>query len=420
MAGPTPVSALIHAATMVTAGIYLIARSGGLFAAAPTILVLVAVVGAATALLGALVAAVQPDIKRTLAYSTISQLGFMFLALGVGGGVAAVFHLVTHAFFKALLFLGAGSVMHGMEHGLHESHAPAEPAGQDSEAAVGPGTHPDLFDHVPAHQDMRRMGGLRRLMPWTAATFAIGALALAGVFPLAGFWSKDEILYEVFVWELGPGQVLYWVALATAAITAYYAGRALFMTFLGEPRSGGARHAIESPPVMVAPLIVLALATVLGGLLIVPSGETSWLSAQIEGTVHGGHAAGGPSKLQLALLATAVSLAGLGVAWMRHRRGWQNPVPGPGSVRGWAARAFYVDEAYGLLFVRPFTRFSAWLWHVADDRIIDGTVNAVARVMPAAGQQLRRTQTGYVRSYALSMLLGAAAIAVYLVLVGRP
>jgi NADH-quinone oxidoreductase subunit L len=428
MAGPTPVSALIHAATMVTAGIYLIARSGGLFAAAPSILVLVALVGAATAFFGALVATVQPDIKRTLAYSTISQLGFMFMALGVGGAVAAIFHLVTHAFFKALLFLGAGSVMHGMEHGLHagasDDPEPAEAHG--GRAADSHGASPDrqtnradVFAGIPAHQDMRRMGGLLRPMRWTAMTFAIGALALAGVFPLAGFWSKDEILYDVFVWEGGPGKVLYWVALTTAAITAYYAGRALFMTFLGEARSDGARHATESPPVMVVPLVVLALATILGGLLVIQSGETSWL-AQIERGLHGGHEAGDASKLQLALLASAASLAGLGAAWLRHQRGWLEGTPVPESVGRPVARAFYVDEAYRLLFVRPFIRIAAWLWHVADDKVIDGLVNALARVVPTLGQVLRRTQTGYVRSYALSVLLGAAVIAVYLVLVGRP
>jgi NADH-quinone oxidoreductase subunit L len=295
--------------------------------------------------------------------------------------------------------------MHGMEHGLHhaDGHAPATTAG-------GP------FAGTPVHQDMRAMGGLRTRMRATALTFCIGALALAGVFPLAGFWSKDEILYDVFVAPGAAAGVLFAVALLTAAITAYYAGRAALLTFFGRPRSAAAEHATESPPSMVVPLAILATLTVLGGLLALHSGEGTWLAARLGHSL--AHAEGGreASKVLLAVVASAASLAGLSAAWLRHRRGWEGEGRALGAPARTLARAFYVDELYGLLFVRPFSRTATFLWQVIDDKVIDGAVNLVGRSTVAAAQLLRPWQTGFVRGYALSMLLGVAIIAVYLLL----
>jgi len=409
MAGPTPVSALIHAATMVTAGVYLIARAAPLFERAPLVMLAIAGVGAATALAAALIALVQVDIKRVLAYSTISQLGFMFLAVGAGAYIAGIAHLVVHAFFKALLFLAAGSVMHALAHGY--AHAGVSPPAQDD---------------VPAQQDVRRMGGLLRRLPLTAWTFVIGGLALAGLFPLAGFFSKDEILYET----LGRGQGLLdpWVALwavgmVTAFLTALYAGRLLLLVCGGGPRGEGAGRAVEPSAVMTAPLVALAALTVAGGLLIVPlAGREAPLAALLAPVLGQHHAVGDPSKAAVAVAATAASLLGLGLAWLAYGRGALDPAriarAAPWAYR-LAWRKFYVDELYALVFVRPFRAAAPFLWRVVDDRVIDGAVNATGRAVLAAGTGARRLQTGYVRSYALFMLLGAAVIAAYLLLSAR-
>jgi NADH-quinone oxidoreductase subunit L len=405
---------------MVTAGVYMIARTHALFDQAPAVLDLIGVIGAATALMGALIAMVQVDIKRVLAYSTVSQLGYMFLALGAGAFAAAAFHLMAHAFFKALLFLGAGSVMHAMEHGFHHAPAVGKPAAPDR---TGP------FGDTPRHQDLRLMGGLRTRTRWTAGTFAVGALALAGLFPLVGFWSKDEILYEAFAHGGALWYGLYTVALATAGVTAFYAGRLLLMAFAGSPRSGGAAHAEESPPVMVAPLVLLAALTIIGGVAAVPAAEGSWITTYLAPAV-GGHHASGPSKLLLAVVALGVSVSGLALAWRAYGRIGQpepgrvgGPAPGrprsgPSPVR-WAASAFYVDRVYGAVFAEPFRKVSALLWHQVDDRLIDGIVNGVGRGIAGTGQLLRRTQTGYARAYALSVLAGVAVLTAYIVLTGQ-
>ncbi len=428
MAGPTPVSALIHAATMVTAGVYMIARAHTLFASAPMVLDLIGVIGAATALIGALIAVVQVDIKRVLAYSTVSQLGFMFLALGAGAFAAAIFHLMAHAFFKALLFLGAGSVMHAMEHGFHQAPPlagePANAAPLDEPQTSGPRGEQaldKLFADTPSHQDIRLMGGLARRVRWTSGTFAIGALALAGLFPLVGFWSKDDILHAVLLNGGLLWQVLYAVALATAGVTAYYAGRLLFRTFAGAPRSVGAELATESPPVMVGPLVALAILTVAGGLAAWPTNGGTWLTDFLAPSLGHPTEAAGPSKLLLAAAALAVSMAGLVLAWRRYGRaavGVTSTEPSP--FHRWAAAGFYIDQAYAALIAQPFRRHADWLWHRADDGAIDGSVNAVGRAMVRGGQVLRRTQAGYTRGYALSVLAGAALLAAYFVFAARP
>jgi NADH-quinone oxidoreductase subunit L len=405
MAGPTPVSALIHAATMVTAGVYMIVRAHALFERAPTVMALVAGVGAATALLAALLACVQVDIKRTLAFSTISQVGFMFLAAGTGAYVAAIFHLAMHAFFKALLFLGAGSVMHAMAHGF-ERHG-----------------EPVAADGVPPTQDMRRMGGLLRRLPVTGMTFLIGGLALAGLFPLAGFWSKDAILHAALSRSEGLDLwlVLCGVAIVTAFLTAFYTGRQLVLVLSGGARSEGAANAVESPLAMTVPLVALAVLTVFGGVAGIALGAPESPLAAILAPVVGARAeAGGPSPLAVAVLATAVALGGLGLAVLAYG---PRPrlVPSRERVRAsWAGRLagqeLGFDALYGRAFVRPFRSAADFLWRTVDDGVIDGAVNAVGRSAIALGQVVRRAQTGYVRTYLLSILLGGVALAAWLLL----
>jgi len=429
MAGPTPVSALIHAATMVTAGIYMMARAHVIFDHAPSVLVAVAVVGAVTAFGAALIALVQSDIKRVLAYSTVSQLGYMFLGVGAGAYASGVFHLMTHAFFKALLFLGAGSLMHAMEHGFHHGKGSghgAASSGEDHDDAAFPPGPPPALDGIPPEQDLRHMGGLLRKAPVTGWTFVVGGLALAGVFPLAGFWSKDEILHHV-IGRAGEGGaiwlVLFALGLVTAALTAFYTGRLLLLALFGRPRSSGAAHAADSPRTMTVPLVVLAALSIVGGL--------PWLSGPLAEALDpvlrvAGHAAGaaheveaGPSALTLALVATAVALGGLALAWAMYRPG--TPLVDPArlaTAMGGAYRTlrgkFYVDELYAWGLVRPFTRIADFLWHRVDDGVVDAAVNAVGRGAVALGQGSRRWQTGYVRTYGLGIVIGAAALAAWL------
>ena len=374
MAGPTPVSALIHAATMVTAGVYLLARLQWLYALAPVALAVVAVVGAATALLAGVIATAQMDIKKVLAYSTVSQLGYMFLALGVGVPGAAVFHLVTHAFFKALLFLGAGSVIHGLG----------------------------------GEQDMERMGGLRREMPITFATMTIGVLALAGVWPLSGFFSKDEILWGAFAAGAHPVPALGVVGLVVALLTAYYGGRLLFLTFFGESRvSEHARHHLhESPAVMTVPLVVLALLAAVGGFLPVPA-----VVAPIVGAEAHAHAAEAP----LGFMALALGLAALGLllAWVLYGR-----LPGLPAILAWRLGGVYrfvrgklwVDELYAALVVRPLFALATVCARVVDPRLIDGAANGAAILVGATAGVWRRAQTGNVQHYAFSFLVGALVL----------
>jgi len=379
MAGPTPVSALIHAATMVTAGVYLVVRSAPLFELSGVALTVVLVVGLVTALFAATCAMAQDDIKRVLAYSTVSQLGFMFVAAGMRFYTGAMFMLVAHAFYKALMFLGAGSVMHGM----HEE------------------------------TDLQRMGGLLRRMPITGWTFVIGALALAGIWPLAGFFAKDQIL------EIANHTGRAWVyVLGTlgALFSALYIGRLLFLAFFGAPRNEEAEHAHESPPVMTVPLVVLAVGAVVTGLLLSSSAEgtIARVLEPVTGPVPHGE---GLSTLALSAIATAIALGALAVAWWVYASGRLDRIgfrerlqPLPRA----AASGWYVDRAYSTLFVNPgiaAARFSA---DVFDSKGVDGLVNGVGggvRRLAAAG---RRIQSGFVRSYALGLFVGAVGVLVWL------
>ncbi|MGH2537377.1 MAG: NADH-quinone oxidoreductase subunit L [Candidatus Promineifilaceae bacterium] len=472
MAGPTPVSALIHAATMVTAGIYLIVRSNVLFeiarssgAVIPFIGVsspdLVAYVGAFTALLAGLIAFTQFDIKKVLAYSTISQLGFMVAAAGMGAYVAAMFHLLTHAFFKALLFLGSGSVIHGMEHGHHEQHAGGH-SGQEPAGSFDP-------------QDMRTMGGLRGRMRTTFAVYLIGALALAGIPPLAGFWSKDEILAHAAGNGGLPFGLVYWLLTAAAICTAFYMGRQLKLVFFGEARHPAARQAAESPPLMTRPLIALALLTLAGGLLNLPyfsaaaleAAEAShdpgiqlalehWLEPSLAAIELSAAGEAGealldlpptPQTLQLgvALIATLSAVAALALAmrvvYRDRPRTAEERDPLQDTPIWWFA-GLPLNSFYYRAIIPAFNRLAAWLalalddrfWHdwfhdrvirdgflglagflsgVLDVGLIDGLVNGAGRLAGWLGDLFRRSQTGYARNYALAVLLGVVALLGY-------
>ena len=451
MAGPTPVSALIHAATMVTAGVYMMVRADALFYAAPTTSFLVALVGAATALMAGFIALGQWDIKRVLAYSTISQLGFMMAAVGVGAYAAAMFHLVTHAFFKALLFLGSGSVIHGVKHGQH--HAAAH--GNEGE------TPPQDEGFDP--QDMRNMGGLAARMPITYLTYLIGTLALAGIFPLAGFWSKDEILADA--WRAGideaqlGGYLTLGLLLAAAILTAFYMWRQVELVFHGQARSGAAAQAPESARTMTFPLVILAIASLLGGILNAPSGLlgdlfgahgfTNFLKPSVR------HAHAGDFVLWLALVALALALLAILSARSLYGRGRgvterrEDILQQGGGLSAmiWstAHRRLYWDETYARLFLRPYqglARFFAttldwdflhnylhddvlrkgfdatarFLSRPVDLGLVDGAVNGVARLVGFVSGRLRRTQSGYVRAYALALFLGMLLVLILLLL----
>src|SRR5574341_401936 len=379
MAGPTPVSALIHAATMVTAGIYMIVRSNVIFALAPATQVTVALIGAATAFVAGAIAVGQFDIKRVLAYSTISQLGFMIAAAGMGAYVAAMFHLLTHAFFKALLFLSSGSVIHGLEHGHHAL------AG-DGHGGGGHDAHATPHDsHGPGHgaaqaeehefdpQDMRNMGGLRKHMRTTFVVYVIGALALAGIVPLAGFWSKDEILAEA--WQIGildqhwHGVAVFALLITAALFTAFYMGRQIFMVFFGEERTEAAKHAHESPAVMTVPLIILAGLSVIGGAMnlpkFLPAGEALgvWLEHTVE--VH-------PVDFQLvvAALSTLVALVAIGISYLIYGQQpmttMRDPLQRLGGLFRFLNGKWYVDELYQAIIVNPFEDLSRFLAYAVD------------------------------------------------------
>jgi len=384
MEGPTPVSALIHAATMVTAGVYMVARCHKLFEMAPLSLEIVAWVGGLTALFAASIGLVQTDIKRVLAYSTISQLGYMFVGVGVGAYAAGIFHLVTHAFFKALLFLGAGSVIHGLS----------------------------------GEQDLRKMGGLAPRMMTTTVTFLVGAFGLAGVPPLAGFFSKDEILGAVFH---GHRYLLWALLLVGAFMTAFYTFRLVFLAFFGGPRMPKevAHHIHESPAVMTLPLVVLAILTVVAGLAVgIPSSQGTAFAhflAPVLPLEEAEHSAG--VAFSLLVLSALVAIAGVALAWMVYGR---TPVRAASigvarnPVHKLLIEKYYVDEIYDALFVRPIYRLSLWLARVFDPRLIDGIVNGVATLVVGWARGLRRVQTGFVMNYALGILLGAVAVVAYL------
>jgi NADH-quinone oxidoreductase subunit L len=399
MAGPTPVSALIHAATMVTAGVYLVARSAPMFNLAPLAQSAVMWVGALTALFAATIAVGQNDIKKVLAYSTISQLGFMVAAVGMGAYVAGMFHLITHAFFKALLFLAAGSVILGVEHG-HEAAAHGKH-----------GKHGESAAHDFDAQDMRNMGGLRGKMPVTFLVYLVGSLALAGVAPLSGFFSKDEILVAASRGNL----IVFAILLIAAFFTAFYVGRQLMLVFFGKPRSEAAGKAVESPALMTVPLMVLALLAAVGGALNLPGSHV--LETWLEHTL--GHGEPAEFVLPLAALALGVALVGLFLGWLIYRRPLasataRDPLARLGPL--WTAlnRKWWVDELYRAVIVRPYQGISRFLAGDVDTGFIDTVatgMGALVRRLSRAGGFL---QNGFVRSYALMIVVGVVVIMMYL------
>jgi len=425
MAGPTPVSALIHAATMVTAGVYLVARSSVLFAMSPLTSAVVAGVGVLTALFAATIALKQNDIKKVLAYSTVSQLGYMFVGVGVGAYTAGVFHLMTHAFFKALLFMGAGAVIHVMHEAYHSTHS-----------------HEDA-------QDMRNMGGLKAYMPITWVTMWIATLAIAGIWPFAGFFSKDEIIWKVAAFagaENAPYPALYtayWIiALAAAMLTAFYMTRMMVMTFHGANRTGSEeeKHLHEAPMVMWVPLAALAVLSMFGGWINVPEAiqasflggmgmlpMTEWLHHWLEPLTAQAHhiqelnlgelshsAPFGGGEVVWAVISTVA--AGVVVFLSIQFVGKQNIVPvaeDKTQLTGFSSilyNKYYVDEIYDRLIVQPILRASRFCWKVIDAGIIDGTVNAIGWFSKGIGWGVSMFQTGSVNTYAFILTVGVLVI----------
>ena len=426
MAGPTPVSALIHAATMVTAGVYLVARSAPLYTLVPAAQSAVMWVGAITALFSATIAAGQSDIKKVLAYSTISQLGFMVAAVGMGAFVGGMFHLVTHAFFKALLFLSAGSVIIGMERGEHNaSHAHNAPKGKGPrQKKDGKHSQPHFsadpaLEAVPFDaQDMRNMGGLRERMPLTFWVYLIGALALSGIAPLAGFFSKDEILTEAS----RQSPAIFWLLILAAFLTAFYMGRQVLMVFFGRPRSAAAEKAEESRPLMTVPLVILAILSVFGGAINLPFGSASpahWLSTWLGQTLPKVQPA--DFNLVIALTSLAVALVGLFIAWYIYgksqplgRKGIDPLQRLLGPLFTGMEHKWWVDELYAAAIVRPFNGLSTFLAQPVDLGIIDGVSKGLASGVTWTAAKLRRLQTGFVRNYAFMVLVGVLVIMSYL------
>jgi NADH-quinone oxidoreductase subunit L len=408
MEGPTPVSSLIHAATMVTAGVYMVARCNVLYSMAPISMAIVAIVGVATAIYTASIGFCQNDIKKVLAYSTISQLGYMFLGVGVGAFSAGIFHLMTHAFFKGLLFLGAGSIMHALSGEL----------------------------------DMRKMGALRKKIPYTFWTFFIATLAIAGIPGLSGFFSKDEILWQAF--SSSHGHWLLWAVAAVAAgMTAFYMFRALFMTFFGESRVDEhvAHHVHESPKIMTVPLMVLAVLSVIGGYIGVPhvlgganhiheflapvlgggaesakahAGISIVSQAWASGSEAGGHSA----ALEFVMMAISVVIAliGIGIAYLFYVK---NPALPKLAAEKWKRlyklvyNKYYVDELYEILFINSLKNLGTGLWKGFDEFVIDGTINGIAYFIGLLSGVMRKMQTGLVQNYAFSMILGGIVLAAY-------
>ncbi len=436
MAGPTPVSALIHAATMVTSGLYLLARLSPLVLAAPAIMTVIAIVAAATAIMAALIAITQNDIKKVLAYSTVSQLGFMFMAAGVGAFFVSIFHVMTHAFFKACLFLGSGSVinaMHGVEHELQERGAIPGRTGQE---AVGEATQPTSEEYTPPFdaQDMRTMGGLAKYMPSTNITFLIATLAIAGIPPLAGFWSKDEILAKAFEYGYDGHTYAYFVfaiGLVTALITAFYMGRAYVLTFLGKERWPMADQVKpkESPVTMTGSLWVLAILSIFGGFLgVAPivtrlTGFENWIHTYL-GAPYGGPVAEpviGPLgasypaiELVLILAGSLMGIIGLLYGWRVYsRQGLEYDARLRTSLGGLYRLfegKFYWDEFYDRTIVKPILTFSERGLAMFDKHVVDGAVNGVAALTSGFGRSLRYIQNGVVQAYALAMVVGAVLI----------
>ena len=402
MEGPTPVSALIHAATMVTAGVYMVVRCSALFNMAPLTMMIVALVGGGTALFAATIGTCQYDIKRVLAYSTISQIGYMFLACGVGAYTAAIFHLVTHAFFKACLFLGAGSIIHGMNN----------------------------------EQDIRKMGGLKDHFPITYVTFVISTIAIAGIFPFSGFFSKDEILYHALM----DGNVIYWgMGISGAFITAFYMFRLVFMTFHGPSHVDPQVHPHESPMAMTLPLIILAFLALIGGLLGIPlfhgwhllhnflapvlafDLETALHASERMLAEHGHHTSFAEVlhqaqhtshniwlEITLMLFSIGVALAGIATAWFFYIK--KPELPGKLSKGQWGfdlvQNKYYIDELIDEAIVKPIVKGSDLLWRQADARGVDGVVNGVAQTISLFSKIARSFQSGFVRNYAMFMVVG--------------
>jgi NADH-quinone oxidoreductase subunit L len=468
MAGPTPASALIHAATMVTAGVYIMVRSDVFFYHAALTSFVVALIGGVTALVAGFIAMGQWDIKRVLAYSTVSQLGFMVAAVGIGAYGAAIFHLVTHAFFKALLFLGSGSVIHAMEHGHHHAHAHGN--GHDEDPDHGHASHDAGHDdeahgHEPEFdpQDMRNMGGLRKRMPVTFWTYLIGTLALAGIFPFAGFWSKDEILADSWLAGIAgnnlAGYIVFGLLLIAAGFTAFYMWRQIELVFLGAPRTDAAANAPESNRLMTIPLIVLAFFAIFAGFMNTPSyvlGLDNIFGAhlftdRLEYSVRHAHA----SEFQpvIAILATILAVGAFVLAHNIYKRrniietGYDPLELLPSTRPFWslANARLYWDAAYDRLFARPFVAIATFLADVVDWRflhdyvhdqvlvkgyvtaaeglskpvdlgIIDGAVNGIGRMFRWLSGQVREIQTGYVRTYALTLLVGVVLIILVILL----
>ncbi len=381
MEGPTPVSALIHAATMVTAGIYMCARTYTIFISSETAMLFVTVIGAFTAFMAATIALTQNDIKRVVAYSTLSQLGYMAAAIGTGAWVAAIFHLMTHAFFKGLLFLGCGSVIHGM----HEE------------------------------QDIQKMGGLRKYMPLTFWTFLIGSLANAGVMPLAGFWSKDEIIVGAWISDSALGKLTAVVLLAAAFLTALYMFRLVFLVFFGKERFDTSHlHPHESGKWMAIPLVLLAIPSVVVGFVGFPP-EAGWFHDFLHHSFEHVevHHVSLAMTWTFGIISTVAALGGIAAAYLTYHKGTI-------SAEALAARfpaayqflfnKWYFDELYGKIFVQPLQRFSVFLWRVVDVGVIDAAVNGVATGISATSQRLRHVQTGLVANYALAIALGMVLI----------
>jgi NADH-quinone oxidoreductase subunit L len=394
MEGPTPVSALIHAATMVTAGVYMVVRCSPIFSRAPLALDVVMIVGIVTALAAATIGLVQTDIKRVLAYSTVSQLGYMFVAAGIGAFSAAIFHLMTHAFFKALLFLGAGSVIHAMS----------------------------------GEQDLMRMGALRKHTPITFATMFIAALAISGIFPLAGFFSKDEILWSAwthghpFVWGIG---------LITAGLTAFYMFRLIFLAFCGKSRRSkdADHHLHESPSSMTGPLIILGILSIAGGFIGLPvwlhigsNKFFQFLEPSLESAYHPEiHESTSLVELGFAGISILAAIIGIYTAYKLYIRRPNEAnesairLPRFPWIHNLLLRKYYIDELYDFLFVKPAVWISTeLLWKRLDVRVIDNTVNEAGRMIQDSGSVLKNVQNGLIRSYATWILLGTVALLLYL------
>jgi NADH-quinone oxidoreductase subunit L len=410
MEGPTPVSALIHAATMVTAGVYMVARSSAIFEGAPMAMMVVAIIGTLTALFAATIGIAQTDIKKVLAYSTVSQLGYMFMACGVGAFSAGIFHLMTHAFFKGLLFLAAGSVIHG----------------------------------IGGEQDMRKMGGLRQYMPWTFLTMTIATFAIAGFPPFAGFFSKDEILWKAYSSEYGSW-VFWLTGVITAFITSFYMFRLWFLTFFGDYRGTAAQgdahghddHSHghghggphESPWVMLGPLVVLAFLSLVGGWIgiggrfehflapVFQSGAAAELAHETSG-----EAAGTGTETLLMLISVGAAFLGLFLAWTLYFRRPQLPAriaTGLGGLYQAVAHKYYIDELYNVLFVKPLIDGSTEiLWHGVDQNVIDATVNNSASAARHISDNARHMQSGNLRSYAGWVAAGGAVVIAYMIWMG--